>query len=504
MFKSIFFRHFTVMAAILVACFTLLGTVLLMMTASYSIEEKQDQLQSAAQKLSKLTADMEVSPLLLYAQEKSGSQSSKAFSNYRNIVDLYSENGTRDILIAEAADRAALWFTNTNEVRYERGVVPRDVIREIETTGIYKSTGTMDGLFTESRYTVGVPMIAEHKTSEGLAVTYVRGYLLISSPEESLTTLLSVVSQFFFVSVGVVFLISLIMIYTGTKSTTRPIREMRQALESYSRGDFSVRLTTKSGGELGELCHSFNEMADSLEQMENSRRGFMANISHDLKTPMTSISGFLDGILDGTIPSERERAYLERVSQEVQRLRRLVNSILDVTRLEGGQISLHVRELDIGELICRVLFSFERTIEEKGIRVIPPDPEGPIVAADEDSVVRILTNLIGNAVKFTPQGGEIRASVERLPRRMARICVVNTGSSIPEEDLPFLFERFYKADKSRNLDKEGTGLGLYIARMLVSLNGGEIGVRSLPGEGTEFFFTLELSREGMSLGGRKN
>ena len=153
----------------------------------------------------------------------------------------------------------------------------------------------------------------------------------------------------------------------GIKRLTRPLLEMREALNQFSAGNFEKRVRISGNDEISELCISFNTMADALEQMESSRRGFMANISHDLKTPMTTISGFIDGILDGTIPRERETIYLRRVSDEIRRLSRLVDSILDITRLEGGQVEMNMRPLNINEIVKRVLLTFEMSIEEKDI-----------------------------------------------------------------------------------------------------------------------------------------
>jgi signal transduction histidine kinase len=293
----------------------------------------------------------------------------------------------------------------------------------------------------------------------------------------------------------VVLIVSLVIVFLGTKTQARPMREIKAALEKFSKGDFSARVRVKGNDEVAQLCASFNEMADALEQVESSRRSFMANISHDLKTPITSIVGFIDGILDGTIPQERSGQYLQRVSKEMKRLSRLVYSILDVTRLEGGQVKIVPTELNIQEMILQVMLSFERSIEEKKIEVAIPTDEGVSVRADEDSIYRVLTNLIGNAVKFTPEGGKLCVSVEKPQRQQVMVRIRNIGVGIAQEELPFLFERFYKSDKSRGMDKEGTGLGLYIAKMLVNLNNGEIGVKSEVGQYTEFYFTLDAYRD---------
>lgn len=497
MFKSIFLKYFMATAVTVVICFTFLGTALLVMTANYSVEEKQNQLLHNAQNLSVLTANMLKTPFALY-EDNENAEAVREFRYYKYIISSFNESGTKDILIVSAYENDCLWFTSSNDVVYGNSMVDDYIIDIITNNGIYKSAGTMNGLFSENRYTVGVPIIVDKTLDDGEASSLVLGYLFVSSPAESLTSLLSVVSRFYFVSVCGVLILSFLLVYVGTKSLTRPITDMKNALSKFAHGDFSKRVRVKGDDEITELCVSFNNMADSLEQLEISRRGFMANISHDLKTPMTTISGFIDGILDGTIEPDRQKQYLQRVSDEMKRLSRLVYSILDITRLEGGQVKIESTSFDINEIIKRVLLSFEIVIEEKEIKLDFDLDEKIYVWADEDSIYRVLTNIIGNAVKYTDQKGRISVRTSSEGGRNAVIRIRNTGPGIANDEIPFIFDRFYKSDKSRGLDKESMGLGLYIAKMLVNLNNGEIGVESMQNSYTEFYFTLELHREGRS------
>ena len=363
MLKSIFFKYFIVTIILVCLCFTLLGAVLFVMTANYSIEEQQNQLMHAAQNLSKLTADMEQSPVELYMNANKSEEDERTFAGYLNILSIFSQSGERDIILVNASGDTGIWFTNTGEINMERRLVPIEVINQVKQTGVYKSTGTMGSLFSESRYTVGVPMISEKNTESNKVVSYVSGYLFVCSPAKSLTAMLTVVTQFYCIAVGVVLIISVILVFIGTRTQERPMREIRIALDNFSKGDFSGRVQVRGNDEVAQLCASFNEMADALEQVENSRRSFMANISHDLKTPLTSIVCFIDGILDGTIPQDRSAQYLKKVSTEMKRLSRLVYSILDVTRLEGGQVAISPIALDINEVVRQVMFSFERSID---------------------------------------------------------------------------------------------------------------------------------------------
>jgi hypothetical protein len=193
----------------------MLGAVLLIMTANYTIEAQQNQLMHAAQNLSKLTADMDTLPIDLYVNLEKTQENERSFANYRNILSVFSESGTRDIILVNASGELCLWFTDTGDIRIERRLVPTDVINQVMQTGIYKSTGTMNGLFSASRYSVGVPMISEKRTDSGSMVSYISGYMFVCSPAESLTSMLSVITQFYFIAVGVVLIVSLVIVYSS-------------------------------------------------------------------------------------------------------------------------------------------------------------------------------------------------------------------------------------------------------------------------------------------------
>jgi signal transduction histidine kinase len=231
-------------------------------------------------------------------------------------------------------------------------------------------------------------------------------------------------------------------------------------------------------------------MAVSLSSEEEARRSFVANVSHELKTPMTTISGFVDGILDGTIPPEKHAHYLQIVSGEVKRLSRLVRSMLDLSRIDSGQLKLHPVSFDFTQAVCASLLSFEQQIEQKQLTVEGlEDCEPQTVCGDFDLLQQVVYNLLENAVKFTNEGGTLSV---RLYRETGRtfLSIRNTGEGIPSTELPHIFERFYKSDRSRSLDKSGTGLGLYLVKTIVNLHGGEITVQSVPHEYCEFVFWL--------------
>ena len=234
------------------------------------------------------------------------------------------------------------------------------------------------------------------------------------------------------------------------------------------------------------LAFSFNLMTNSLVQLEGMRRSFVANVSHELKTPMTTIGGFIDGIIDGTIEEEKQSYYLGIVSEEVKRLSRLVQSMLSMAKLESGEYILKRETFDLRELIFTIVISQEQRIENKQINIVGLDTlESISVNADKDLIHQVIYNLVDNAVKFTPQNGKITFMLETVGKRIS-FMVTNTGKGIPENELQYVFERFYKVDKSRSANKNSTGLGLYIAKNIVSAHGGKITVSSKENVTTTF------------------
>ena len=268
---------------------------------------------------------------------------------------------------------------------------------------------------------------------------------------------------------------------------------MSAAAKQFAIGDFSYRVRVHGSDELAELGKAFNDMADSLDALESSRRSFVSNVSHELRTPMTSIGGFIDGILDGTIPAQKHEYYLNIVSGEIRRLSRLVVAMLNMSKIEAGELDLKPQRFDISEMIFRTMLGFEQLIDNKHIEVRGLDTlENNLVTADKDMINQVVYNLIDNAVKFTPEGGYIEVSSKSDIEKVI-IKIRNSGKGIPSEELDKIFERFYKIDKSRSYDVKGAGMGLYIVKTIIELHGGQIVARSEPGEYAEFIFQLPLN-----------
>lgn len=288
-----------------------------------------------------------------------------------------------------------------------------------------------------------------------------------------------------------VMIAAVVAAYLITERIVHPLRKMTSAAKKFAKGDFSVRVeVNKRNNEVAELSTAFNNMADSLESLEKMRNSFLANISHDLRTPMTTISGFIDGINSGAIPPEKHEYYLGVISAEVHRLSRLVTQLLDVSRLESGERKFNYTDFDIAEVARIILISFEQKIEDKKLDVeFDAEYDGMYAKADKDAIYQVLYNLCHNAIKFAKEKGKFRISISRITDTKLRVAVFDQGQTISDEDTRMIFDRFYKTDKSRGLDKSGVGLGLYISKTIIDAHGETIGVEAME-DGCEFWFTI--------------
>lgn len=293
----------------------------------------------------------------------------------------------------------------------------------------------------------------------------------------------------------VAFALIMIMVFPLLKYSINriltPLKEMTLAAKRFGEGDFSEKVCISDQNEMGFLANTLNDMASSLEAIEENRKSFISNVSHELRTPMTTIGGFVDGILDGTIPESRHREYLRTVSEEINRLARLVRSMLNISKYEAGEMQLQTEDFDITELTVKTVLLFEKRIEGKNIDIQGLDADRLYVNADMDLVQQVIFNLTENAVKFVNEGGYISYSF-RCEDGSAAVVIRNSGEGLRKNEINKVFDRFYKTDESRGKDKTGVGLGLSIVRSIIKLHNGSVLVRSKAGEYTEFEFTLPL------------
>ncbi|MGE4214358.1 MAG: sensor histidine kinase [Anaerotignaceae bacterium] len=342
--------------------------------------------------------------------------------------------------------------------------------------------GKIGGMFNETVLTVGYPIVIGDKIIGGVFMC------------KPITVLQEATKDMRSVVVGCmvpVFMIGAMLIYYSTKRIIMPLRDMNDAAKIIADGNFQNRIEVQSGDEVGQLAESFNNMAESLEKNENSRQKFIANISHDLRSPLTSIQGFISAITDGTIPPERQSHYLNIVLEETARLTKLANDMTDLSKVEAGAMNLELCEFDINDMIRDSLNVFETRLSAKKIRTAAVfEEEVTSVLADPNMIQRVIQNLLDNAVKFTPQDGEITIETTVKVEKVY-VAIRDNGKGITRDEQKKVFERFFKADSSRGLDKGGIGLGLSIVKEFIKAHGEKIEVKSIENMGTEFTFSLK-------------
>ena len=379
--------------------------------------------------------------------------------------------------------------SETEEIKASAGVTAAAPETSSEETSVAGTFLWEHPLLTDKKsYAYALPVTGEEQAPVG--------YILVVSTAETWNTLMNTTVRSVTVAALWIFLAALIAIYFITERTVAPLRDMSRAVKRMAVGQYDVRVRVHGKDEVAELAAAFNQMAESLENLERMRNSFVANVSHDLRTPMTTISGFVDGILDGVIPPEQQKHYLTVVSGEVRRLSRLVTALLDVSRLQAGDRKFDMKPFDICEMGRQILISFEQKIDGKGLDVeFECDEDNMYVLADMDAIHQILYNICDNAVKFSSERGKLKMSFTWSAGGLGRpykavVTVYNEGQGIPAEDLPFVFERFYKSDKSRGLDKTGVGLGMFISKTIIEAHGETISVDSEYGKYCAFTFTL--------------
>ena len=395
-------------------------------------------------------------------------------------------------IIGESAE-AYLFFTDndgrvmiaSSPDKLESLTVPEEMMEKIDASDAdyYHVFGTLGGMLDGKSYIT----VSEMRNENGQP----SGYLFLCSSGEQLTQFKQQFWSNFLLSACVMLLCASILTKILMRQLTDPLQKVTDAAQRFGGGDLSVRVEGVEGeGEAADLARTFNRMADNIQMNDNSRGQFMGNIAHELRTPMTTIKGFVDGILDGTIPPEMQNHYLQLVSEETGRLARLIQNMLDLSKLESGEYQVNARMFNIWETLTGVALAAEQRINDGMIELegLTMD-EKVLVYADPDLIHQVAYNLLDNAIKFTPAGGTIRFSVEKLGPE-AEISIWNSGQGISPEALPYVFERFYKEDCSRGLHARGSGLGLNICKVLVNLSGGQIRVESQQGEWCRFVFTL--------------
>ena len=403
-------------------------------------------------------------------------------------LDVASQVSGADAVICDSSGRILICSDSPQGCDHQGKYVDQSYVQQVFENGGAVNTGIIGGLYEDNRHIVATPILND-STGERL------GIVLVSAPTSSTDTVMERISEIFFFVALLVVLASAVMMTIFARQQSQPLRHMARMASDFGHGDMTARVELEGGNteEIEELALAFNNMASSIQKSEYQRQEFVANVSHELKTPMTTISGYVDGILDGTIPPERSRHYLRIVSDETKRLSRLVRSMLDISQLQdqGGIPDEKKSRFDVEECAGQVLITFEQKINNKCLNVDVDMPEHPVYTrANEDYITQVIYNLLDNAVKFSPMEGTLGLAIREGGGKIY-VSISNQGNTIPPEELPLVFDRFHKLDKSRSQNRDGWGLGLYIVKTIVCSHGEDISVTSREGK-TTFTFTLPL------------
>jgi len=318
-------------------------------------------------------------------------------------------------------------------------------------------------------------------------------YLMAYVPANSMDEFSQGMLILFIILFTAMFITSLFVFSLVSKRADKPVLEIERVALKYAKGDFSEKLIRADNREFDKIYGSLNKMAEFIESNENTSKNFIANVSHELRTPMTTIGGFVDGILDGVIPKSKQNEYLLLVSQEIKRLRILISSMLNMTKFESGTMNPNFRETNLTELVIKTVLMFEQKIESKKVDIQGLDADRLVISADSDLIEQVIYNLTENAVKFVDNGGIISFDF-RKNEDDCFISIKNTGEGLTDTEISQVFDRFYKTDSSRGKDTSGLGLGLSISRKIIQLHNGQITVKSVHGEYTEFIIKLPVKQ----------
>lgn len=487
--SGLFRKYFLMTISIILASFVFIGGALLLLVSKLWMDEKIGVLTENSISVAENTSDVLESDYLGESGRGSVIVICNTLMQISNAIDadVFIANLNGDVVYCKDILQSNMALYTGNCIIHNKYQIPQEIMKDAK-KGVNRTTGNLGGVFENIHFIVSSPLRVNGE---------VVGAVFATQPvTDGLTPYVATIFRMFFIAALFALIITFVLVYVVSYKLTKPLREMSIAAKQYAKGDFSTRIGIKhrffKQDEIDELVLAFNTMAQNLATLELSRRSFVANVSHELKTPMTTIGGFIDGILDGTIDSSKQDHYLKIVSDEVKRLSRLVTGMLNMSKIEAGEIDLKPQRFDISEMIFQTLLAFEQLIDKKHIEIRGLDSmQINPVTADKDMINQVVYNLVDNAVKFTPDGGYIEVSSKADAEKII-VKIRNSGKGIASEEIDKVFERFYKTDKSRSYDVKGAGMGLYIVKTIIDFHGGQIAARSEPGEYTEFIFQLPL------------
>ena len=484
MFKSSFSKYLTALTIIILVGFLMLSAIIISIIRAHTTEDKEKKLELACTLVADRFEDAHVENLESYILNDFG-------TGVVTLIPLISLDYDFNILITnEEGDILLTTFIKNDDnspVTGEGlGHVDLNAFDKRESESGEESliyNGRMDEVTDERALVYGVPVITKDVT---------RGYVLAVSSQTSEDKLIGVTRQAVINGSIWVMMASLVAAYFITDRIVHPLKSMTSAAKKFAKGDFSERIVVSGSDEVAALSVAFNNMAESLANLEKMRNTFLASVSHDLRTPMTTISGYIDGITSGAIPDEKRNHYLSIIQTEVHRLSRLVSLLLDVSRLDSGDRKFTFESFNIAEMSRLILVSFESKIYQKKLEAeFICDEDDVFAYGDKDAIHQVIYNLCHNAIKFADEGGSLIIKLKSLDEKTIRFSVYDDGQKISPDEAANVFDRFYKSDKSRGLDKEGVGLGLYICKTIIDAHSADIGV-DIRDNGCEFYFTIQV------------
>ncbi len=468
-FRSLYWQQFMLSAGLVLLTLVLLGVSFFALSYNYTLSQRREEMRTRADLVARMSED--------FLSREISADMQADLQDLAGVASLMS-----DVNFLICNEQGNVILTSDDRLVGRVVTLPEEITEEILQEGVFEGAHTV-GIYDYKQVVVGVPVLSGARLA---------GYVLAVTETTELMEMWRSFFGLFLLTASIILLISFIATSFITMRQTQPIQEMVQATRAYAGGDFDVRISTEDlGEEMGELAVSFNSMADSLAETERQRRDFIANVSHELKTPMTTIAGYTDGILDGTIPPAKERQYLQIISDESRRLSRLVRRMLDISQIQS--LEARKAEFDLCESMRLALLSMEQRIlqRELDVEAMIPD-DSVLVLGDNDLITQVIYNLLENATKFAAPGSTLFLGLACNDEK-AVVTVRNVGQVIDPEEIPLLFERFHKSDKSRSADKDGYGLGLYVVKTILDQHKESISVTSEDGN-TAFSFTVQLAR----------
>ena len=480
MFKSVFAKYIISFMLIIFISFAVLVSIITGMVENYAVNSKEQILSKTAHGAAEFLGartDMQSQNVLervISAEREDVDRMLTAFAGMDEDISILLVDEDGDVIRMISAD---------GKITRSNGKIPAHIMNEVNNLVELSEFEELEGVFDTPHLFYTAPVFTANE--------YVCGTVFACAASARQDALLDVMLKTILISSLWVMLAALIVVYIVTERVIGPLKDMSRMAGEFAAGNYSARVPVRGRDEVAALAVAFNDMADSIARLEVMRNTFVANVSHDLRTPMTTISGFIDNILSGAIPPERHAHYLEVIRTEVARLARLVASLLDLSRIQAGDRKFDKKPFDVCEMARRILFSFEGKIDTKRLEVeFLCDEDRMLTLADHDAIYQILYNICDNAVKFSREGGVLRVALTTIKDDHVQVSVYNEGEGIAAEDVPYVFERFYKGDKSRGLDKSGAGLGLFISKTIMDAHNERIWVRSEQGSFCEFNFTL--------------